>query len=47
VLQDTRKAVDAFKAAFTVLDKVTTGGETRDTVKTQSFTDQVLTEVGK
>jgi hypothetical protein len=47
VLQDTPKAVDAFKTAFTVLDKITTGGETRDTVKTQSFTDQVLAEVKK
>jgi hypothetical protein len=47
VLQEAPKAVEAFKAAFGVLDKIMTGGETRDTVKTQSFTDQVLAVVTK
>jgi hypothetical protein len=44
-LHDPQKASVAFQAAAGVIDSLTTGSETRDVVKTQSFTDQVLGEL--
>ncbi|PQO26661.1 AIPR family protein [Blastopirellula marina] len=41
-LKDSTKAVDVFKDAIDTIESITTGAETRDTVKTQSFTDKVL-----
>lgn len=45
VVQDSTKAITAFQAATSIIDKIATGSETRDTVKTQSFTDNVLAQL--
>lgn len=42
VLYDSAKAIAAFQASTVIIDAVTTGEETRDIVKTQIFTDQIL-----
>ena len=47
VLQDSQKVVAAFQSATAIIDQLTTGAETRDTVKTQSFTDSVLNALKK
>ena len=46
-LQDNQKVAMAFQIATAVIDSLTNGTENRDTVKTQAFTDSVLTEMKK
>lgn len=47
VLQDSHKSQVAFQKAVAVIDSLTTGSETRDIVKTQTFTDMILNEITK
>lgn len=45
VLQDPQKSQEAFQKAATLVDSLTTGAETRDIVKTQTFTDMIIEQL--